>query len=123
MTINRLIEQIKRNPDYDRVGMILTHNGVVRGTSRDGRPVKGLRVSVDDNKLAYVIDTHKSRSGIVDIAVKIFSDRDLAVGDDVMVLMVAGDIRENVISTLHDTLNAIKSTVTHKTEYFIEDQP
>jgi molybdopterin synthase catalytic subunit len=39
MTINRLIEQIKRNPDYDRVGMILTHNGVVRGTSRDGRPV------------------------------------------------------------------------------------
>ena len=121
MTINRLIEQIKRRTDYDRVGMILTHNGVVRGTSRDGQPVKGLRVSVDKNKLAHVIDTHKSRPGIVDIAVTIFSDRDLAVGDDVMILMVAGDIRENVISTLHDTLNAIKSTVTHKTEYFITD--
>ena len=37
-----------------------------------------------------------------------------------MLLVVAGDIRENVIATLADTLNAIKSTVTQKTEYFTE---
>jgi molybdopterin synthase catalytic subunit len=36
-----------------------------------------------------------------------------------MMLVVAGDIRENVIETLTDTLNAIKSTVTSKTEYFL----
>ena len=119
MTIKKLMEQIKRRPDYDRVGMILVHNGVVRGTSRDGRPVRGLRVAVDEDKLARVIDTHTSRPGIVDIAVEIYSDRDLVVGDDVMVLVVAGDIRENVIHTLHDTLDAIKSTVTQKTEFFI----
>jgi len=35
-----------------------------------------------------------------------------------MLLVVAGDIRENVISTLRDTLNAIKTTVTSKTEFF-----
>ena len=34
-------------------------------------------------------------------------------------LVVAGDIRENVIAVLQDTLNAIKTTVTSKTEYFI----
>ena len=45
-------------------------------------------------------------------------DRDLAVGDDVMILIVAGDIRENVIAALADTLNLIKATVTEKTEYF-----
>lgn len=119
MTIKKLMEQIKRRPDYDRVGMILVHNGVVRGTSRDGRPVRGLRVAVDEENLARVIDAHASRPGIVDIAVEIYSDRDLVVGDDVMVLVVAGDIRENVIRTLHDTLDAIKSTVTQKTEFFI----
>jgi molybdopterin synthase catalytic subunit len=37
-----------------------------------------------------------------------------------MVLVVAGDIRENVIGTLEKTLNAIKTTVTSKTEYFID---
>ncbi len=119
MNIDKLIERIKHRPDYHRVGMILAHNGVVRGTSRDGRPVRGLRVTVDQEKLAKVIDEHTSRPGIIDILVEIASGRDLAVGDDVMALVVAGDIRENVISTLHDTLDAIKSTVTHKTEYFI----
>ncbi len=46
-------------------------------------------------------------------------DRDLKVGDDVMLLLVAGDIRENVIAVLTDTLNQIKTTVTNKTEFFI----
>jgi molybdopterin synthase catalytic subunit len=119
MNIDKLIERIKHHPDYHRVGMILAHNGVVRGTSRDGRPVRGLQVTVDQEKLATVIDAHKSRPGILDILVEIASDRDLAVGDDVMLLVVAGDIRENVIATLHDTLDAIKSTVTHKTEFFV----
>lgn len=119
MNIDKLIERIKRHPDYHRVGMILAHNGVVRGTSRDGRPVRGLHVTVDQEKLATIIETHKSRPGIIDILVEIDSNRDLAVGDDVMALVVAGDIRENVISTLHDALDAIKSTVTHKTEYLI----
>jgi molybdopterin synthase catalytic subunit len=90
----------------------------VRGTSRDGRKVNGLRVAVDQEKLSQVIETHKARPGIVEILVEINADRDLRVGDDVMFLVVAGDIRENVTAVLSDALNAIKSTVTHKTEYF-----
>ncbi len=119
MNTDRLLSKIKALPDYHRVGMILCHNGVVRGTSRDGRRVTGLRVAVDRERLARVIDEHKNRPGIVDIQVEIAADADLAVGDDVMLLVVAGDIRENVIAVLTDTLNAIKSTVTAKTEFFV----
>jgi len=36
-----------------------------------------------------------------------------------MILVVAGDIRENVIAVLADTLNLIKTTVTEKTEFYI----
>jgi molybdopterin synthase catalytic subunit len=36
-----------------------------------------------------------------------------------MLLVVAGDIRETVIAVLNDTLNAIKTTVTRKTEFFL----
>ena len=112
-----MMESIKQNPDYDKVGMILCHNGVVRGTSRDGHTVKGLRVAVDHQKLADIVSAQKKIPGIMDIKVEIAEDRDLAVGDDVMVLLVAGDIRENVIKVLTDTLNLIKSTVTSKTEF------
>ena len=118
MNADQLISKIKTHPAYDRVGMILCHNGVVRGASRDGREVTGLRVAVDQKRLAKVIDEHRSRPGILDIQVEIAADEDLCVGDDVMMLMVAGDIRENVIDTLTDTLNAIKTTVTAKTEFF-----
>lgn len=118
MNINNMLESIKRNSAYDKVGMILCHNGVVRSTSRDGCAVKGLRVAVDHQKLADIISAQKEIAGIVDIKVEIAEDRDLAVGDDVMLLLVAGDIRENVIAVLTDTLNLIKGTVTKKTEYF-----
>ena len=120
MDIKALVEQIKRRPDYDKVGMILCHNGVVRGTSRDGRKVNGLRVAVDPARLEQVVRTYKEKAGIIEILVQINADCDLAVGDDVMLLAVAGDIRENVTAALSDTLNAIKSTVTTKTEYFSE---
>jgi molybdopterin synthase catalytic subunit len=113
-----MLESIKQNPNYKKAGMILCHNGVVRGTSRDGHAVKGLRVSVDHQKLAEIISEQKKTAGIVDIRVEIAEDRDLAVGDDVMLLLVAGDIRENVIAVLTDTLNLIKSTVTRKTEFY-----
>lgn len=118
MDFNTFLEQIKRRPDYEKVGMVLCHQGVVRATSRDGKPVRGLRVRVDYEELDQVIETFKERPGIVDILVQINADVDLMVGDDVMGLVVAGDIRENVIATMTDTLNAIKTKVTKKTEYF-----
>jgi molybdopterin synthase catalytic subunit len=117
MDINLMLESIKKHPDFEKAGMVLCHNGVVRGTSRDGKKVKGLRVSVNHQKLAQIISEQKQQTGIVDIKVEIAEERDLAVGDDVMMLLVAGDIRENVIAVLTDTLNLIKSTVTQKTEY------
>ncbi|MDX9788623.1 MAG: molybdenum cofactor biosynthesis protein MoaE [Desulfobacterales bacterium] len=119
MNITELMESIKRNPRYADVGMVLYHNGVVRGTSRDGRPVKGLRIRVDHDKLAAVLTENRKKPGIMDIRVWINEDKDLTVGEDVMFLAVAGDIRENVLSTLETTLNTIKSTVTAKTEYFV----
>lgn len=118
MNINELIGRIKQRPDFAKVGMILCHNGVVRGTARDGRAVTGLRVTVDRERLQQVLAEQKSRPGVVDIVVEIAADKDLKVGDDVMAIVVAGDIRETVIAALTDTLNTIKSSVTSKTQYF-----
>jgi len=115
----RMIDTIKTHPDYHKAGMILCHNGIVRGTSRNGRKVSGLTISVDYNKLRQVIETYKQQPGIIEILVEIADNRHLNVGDDVMLLVVAGDIRENVIAVLNDTLNVIKTNVTSKTEFFM----
>ena len=118
MDISKIMKAIRQHPDFDKVGMVLCHNGIVRCTSRDGRKVTGLSVSVDHRKLDQIVSEQKKRPGILDIRVEIAENKDLSIGDDVMLLLVAGDIRENVIAVLTETLNLIKSTVTTKTEYF-----
>ena len=119
MDLQSIIYQLKQRSDFDKVGMILAHNGVVRGTSRDGRKVSGLSVSVDHEQLQRILDTERRTPGIVDIIIEIAEDKRLFVGDDVMLLVVAGDIRDTVIKVLERTLNAVKATVTSKTEIFI----
>lgn len=118
LNLASMMETIRSHPDFSKAGMVLAHNGVVRATSRDGRAVTGLRVKVDRAGLDHLVAAQKKRPGIVEILVEIADDRELVVGDDVMFLIVAGDVRENVIATLQQTLDAIKTTVTSKTEYF-----
>jgi len=113
-----LIDNIKAHPDFSKVGMMLCHVGVVRGTSRDGRPVSGLDLTVDRGALESILSEQRKRPGIVEILVEI-QEGALKVGDEVMFIVVAGDLRDHVIPVLEDTLNAIKKGVTHKTEHFI----
>jgi len=120
MDLSKCIQKIKDHPDYGKVGMILAHNGVVRGSSRDGRKVSGLTISVDHSLLKEIIETQKKSPGIVEIIVEIAEGKHLSVGDDVMYIVVAGDVREHVIDTLGKTLNLIKQKVTRKTEFFID---
>lgn len=118
MKIAALIDRIKSRPDYDKIGMILCHNGVVRGTSRDGQRVFGLTLTVDHEALDDILAEQRQRTGIVDILVEI-KEGSLKVGDDIMFLVVAGDLRDHVIPVMEDTLNAIKNRVTRKTEDFL----
>jgi len=120
MNIQTMLEQIKKHPDYHKAGMILCHNGVVRATSREGDEVTGLEITVDHDRLSRIISEQKKRPGIVEILIHINEGKLLKVGDDVMFLVVAGNIRENVIAVLTDTLNLVKSQVTSKKQFFTQ---
>jgi molybdopterin synthase catalytic subunit len=117
-SLDEMVNKIKAMPGADSVGMILCHNGIVRGTSRDGRKVTGVAVTVDRKKLDDIITAQKSRPGIFEILVHV-NEGELKVGDDLLLIAVAGDLRENVIPVLTDTLNTVKKTVTSKTEHFV----
>lgn len=118
MDISTMVENMKKHPDYHKAGMILCHNGVVRATSRDGDEVTGLEVTVDHDRLAQILTEQRKRPGIIDIQIHINEGQKLVVGDDVMFLTVAGDIRENVLESLTDTLNLVKTEATAKTQFF-----
>ena len=115
MSLSEMVRKVKEHPAYHDAGMILCHNGVVRGTSRDGRPVTELTVHADRNRLAEIVTEMKRRQGIIEVLVEIREGK-LRVGDDVMFVVVAGDFRENVFPVLMDTVNRIKEYVTKKVE-------
>lgn len=116
MSVNSLIEKIKAREDFSKVGMILCHNGVVRGTSRNGSPVSRVDVKADHQAIKTIVAKQKQHPGIIDILVEV-NEGELNVGDDLLTIVVAGDIRDNVIPVLTDTLNEIKARGTKKKEY------
>src|SRR5512147_2365368 len=94
-----MIEKIKTHPQCRQVGMILTHTGIVRGHSRDGKPVRDVEVRADRGALAKIIEDVKARAGIIEVLVAVRDGR-LRVGEEIMNVAVSGDIRENVFSAL-----------------------
>ncbi|MBN1829055.1 MAG: molybdenum cofactor biosynthesis protein MoaE [Deltaproteobacteria bacterium] len=117
--ITQLLQQVKSHENYHAVGMILCHNGVVRKTSRNGRLIKEITVTADWTRLDETIRKAKKRPGIVEVLADIREGR-LFAGEDIMYVVVAGDIRENVFAVLMDTVNEIKAEVTKKEEVYDE---
>ena len=108
--VDRWLEDVKRKVDPSLLGMILVHNGVVRGTSKDGKPVTGMQLSYDQLKLHSFVERFKARDGIVDIKVWI-NEGTLKVGDDIMMLLVAGRLRTDVLPVFQELLSAIKNEI------------
>ena len=115
MDLTDMIKRAKSHPDYKKAGMILCHNGVVRNTSRDGTPVGGLFVKADWKRLEEILCETKKREGIIEVLAQVQEGR-LFPGDDVMLVEIAGDFRENVFPALIDTVETIKGEVTKRTE-------
>ena len=111
-----MVAQIKAHPHISEAGMILCHNGIVRGTSRDGRRVKTIRVHADQKLLTKIISEIRSRPGIIEVLADV-NQGVLSVGEDIMRVAIAGDIREHVFPALQDLVKLIKEQVTEKEEY------
>ncbi len=113
--IEQWINEIKRGSDFKDLGMILVHNGMVRATSKDGKPVKGMRLSYDSGKLSSLLDELGKRDSIVTIKVWL-NEGLLKVGDDIMYALVAGKFRTSVIPVLEELVSRIKKEIVSEEE-------
>lgn len=120
MDISKTIAELKKDPAFaQNVGMILIHNGIVRGWSRkDGGNVTAVDISVDRVRLEELRREFEARPGIHKVVIEARDGR-LSVGDDVLFLLVAGDVRENVAPALVDLLNRAKSEAFRKNEIMV----
>lgn len=118
------LKEAKNAPDAAKCGMYLFHNGVVRQTSRAearlGRPsaaVRGLRLSCDQRRVDAAAAAARQLPGVYYVRVWI-NEGELAVGDDMMLVLVGGDIRPHVAAGLETLVERLKSQCVTETEIF-----
>ena len=113
--LNVWIDELKAGPGSESIGMMLAHRGVVRGYSRSGEPVTAMTLSVDRSRLEEVLAEAAYWDGVVAVRGWV-NEGLLPVGEDIMSVLVAGDIRDNVFSALQRLVSLIKTEVVSESE-------
>lgn len=121
MDISKTIQQLKKRPDFtEHVGMILIHNGTVRNWSRkDHAKVTALETIVDEQLVESLRQEYKEKQGIYEIIIETHSGR-FQPGDDLLFIIVAGDLRENIKPVLAELLDRIKAEAIRKREITLD---
>ena len=124
-SLEQWLREAKAEAGASGVGMYLIHNGTVRETARarvrqgdqTALPVRSMVFSYDEAAVQSAVEQAKKLEGIGCVRVWLNKGR-LQVGEDLMVLLVGGDIRPHVMAAMDWLLHEIKTRcVTEKEEY------
>jgi molybdopterin synthase catalytic subunit len=116
VSLEGLIAKVKAHHNISKAGMILCHNGIVRDYSRvGGEAVRALSITVDHSAIERVKSWAVSNPGIVAVEIAAF-EGDFAVGDDLLYVVLAGDLRENVFAVMKELIDKIKKECVSKKE-------
>ncbi len=119
------LKAAKADPRAAQVGMFLTHNGVVRQTAKakvrfgeEGtKMVTGMHFSYDQAKVDAIIEEAYKLEEIYYIRVWL-NEGTLNVGDDIMYVLIGGDIRPRVVDALQYLVGRIKNECVVETELY-----
>lgn len=115
-SVDQWMKEAKADPSAAKIGMYLTHNGIVRQTAKakvrqgdeTAADVTGMYFSYDAEKVQAIIEETYKQEGIYFIRVWL-AEGELQVGDDIMYVLIGGDIRPHTIDGLQYLVGRIKS--------------
>jgi molybdopterin synthase catalytic subunit len=119
------LKEAKAHESAPKIGMYLVHNGTVRQSAKalvrenalGTRPVSGMHFSYDEEKLNAVIADAYKLEGIHYIRAWL-NEGELKMGDDIMYVLIGGDIRPRVVDALHYLVGRIKNECVVETEIY-----
>ena len=119
-SVDAWLREAKADASAAGCGMYLAHNGVVRATPKSevrrtetggvapGHKVGGMVFAYDADKVRDAIEATRTMPGIGYVRVWLASG-ELAVGDDIMLVLIGGDIRPHVVDALQALVGTIKN--------------
>lgn len=110
MSLTDLINNIKKQPGFEKAGAMATFVGVVRGTGAGGK-VQKLELQAYEEKadevLAQICNELKKKPGIVDVQIHHLVG-EFKVGEDLVYVLVAGAHRQQVFPVLKEAVERYK---------------
>lgn len=122
-SVDQWLQEAKEDPNAAKCGMYLIHNGTVRQTpkamvrfgEKDAAAVTGMLFDYDEKKVQKAIAETLALPGIG--FVRVWLNRgELQVGEDIMLVLIGGDIRPHVVDALQYLVGKIKSECVQETE-------
>lgn len=119
------LREAKQDIHAEKCGMYLTHNGIVRKSAKakvrqneeNTRPVIGMEFGYDAEKVDAAIKEAYKMDGIYYIRVWL-NEGILKTGDDIMYVLIGGDIRPHVVDCLQSLVGTIKNTCVKEIEIY-----
>ena len=122
------LKEAKAHESAEQIGMYLTHNGVVRKSAKakvrlgesDTKDVTGMWFSYDEEKAAKAVQETYEMEGIYYIKTWL-NEGMLSVGDDIMYVLIGGDIRPHVVDALQFLVGKLKNECVEEKEVYEAD--
>ena len=124
-SIDAWLREAKADPSAEKIGMYLTHNGTVRKSPKaqvrecvqNLGQVQGMYFSYDAEKVEKAVQEAYKLEGIYYIRTWL-NEGELQVGDDIMYVLIGGDIRPRVVDALQFLVEKIKTECVIETERY-----
>ncbi|MBD3195614.1 MAG: hypothetical protein GF317_11190 [Candidatus Lokiarchaeota archaeon] len=109
-----IVKSIKANPDIEKVGSILTFNGIVRQTSKNGQKVKSLTIDsyneLANKTIQKISNDIKNINGIIDLRI-IHLKGKFDISDDLVFVVIASSHREEGFKALREAVERYKTEI------------
>ena len=124
-SVDEWLIEAKSAPNANKCGMYLVHNGIVRETPKakvrfnedTGKSVNGMYFSYDEVKVSKAIEDTYKMPGIYYVKVWL-NQGNLELNDDIMLVLIGGDIRPHVVDALQSLVGFIKNECVVETEKY-----
>lgn len=124
-SVDQWLKEAKEDPSSADCGMYLIHNGTVRQTARarvrqgveNTDSVTGMYFRYDAELVDQAVRMTKEMAGIYYVRVWL-NEGVLTLGDDIMLVLIGGDIRPHVIDALQALVGTIKNECVTEQELF-----
>ena len=127
-SMDEWLKEAKAHESAEKIGMYLTHNGIVRKSAKakvrygeeNTKEVSGMLFSYDQEKVDKAIEGAMKLDGIYYVKAWL-NEGELQVGDDIMYVLIGGDIRPHVVDALQFLVGKLKNECVEETEIYEAD--